>query len=191
MFCLFLFLFCLYSKTCLKRPLSKRQKKWFKRRSKVLQNASAILSNFINLPLVIKIFILSILHMFYCMCLSFLSMGSHHIAFCNDTCYPQNGMCVDTDENMRYYKSQYFKKKVSMSRKYHNHTLQTNPRHHEERKGNGLIISEKIMVIRITKEFVNEMQQLYIIAYQWKKTKNRPRRHMASKQRRFNADATP
>ena len=59
-----------YSKTHLKRPLKKKTKNCFSRpiidyrRSKVLQNAlrehSAILSTFIKLPFVIKIFVLSI-----------------------------------------------------------------------------------------------------------------------------------
>ena len=64
----------MYSKTCLKQPLKKKTKSWFSRpiiakcRSKVLQNAvlqnaarehSAILSTFIKLPFVFKIFVLS------------------------------------------------------------------------------------------------------------------------------------
>ena len=59
-----------YSKTCLKRPLKKKTKIGFQARlllicrSKVLQNAprehSAILSAFIKLPFVFKIFVLSI-----------------------------------------------------------------------------------------------------------------------------------
>ena len=60
-----------YSKTCVKRPLSIRQKTGFK--DQLLLNAgqkycrmlqgehSAILSTFIKLPIVIKIFVLSIL----------------------------------------------------------------------------------------------------------------------------------
>ena len=59
----------LYSKTCVKRPLSKRMTIGFQDqlsqcRSKVLQNAhgehSAILLTFIRLPFVIKAFVLSI-----------------------------------------------------------------------------------------------------------------------------------
>ena len=59
-----------YSKTCLMRPLKKKTKNWFSRliiaycRSNVLQNAprehSAILSTFIKLPFVYKIFVVSI-----------------------------------------------------------------------------------------------------------------------------------
>ena len=61
----------MYSKTCVKRPLSKSQKIGFQ--DKLLLNAgqkycrmlqkehSAILSTFIKLPFVIKIFVLSIL----------------------------------------------------------------------------------------------------------------------------------
>ena len=60
-----------YSKTCLKRPLKRRQKNWFSRpiiascKSKVLQNAllehSSILQYliFIKLPFVFKTFVLS------------------------------------------------------------------------------------------------------------------------------------
>ena len=60
----------LYSKTCVKRPLSKRQKICFQdqlslnagqKYCRMLQREhSAILSNFIKLPFVIKIFVLSI-----------------------------------------------------------------------------------------------------------------------------------
>ena len=59
----------MYSKTCVKRPLSKRQQMGFKTnfrlcRSKVLQNAqgehSAILSTYIKLSIVIKGFDLSV-----------------------------------------------------------------------------------------------------------------------------------
>ena len=59
-----------YSKTCLKRPLSKRSKIGFQDQSslnagqkycRMLQGEhSAILSTFIKLPFVIKIFVLSI-----------------------------------------------------------------------------------------------------------------------------------
>ena len=59
-----------YSKTCLKRPLKKKSKKWVVRpiiascRSKVLQNAPrghyVILLTFIKLPFVIKIFVVFI-----------------------------------------------------------------------------------------------------------------------------------
>ena len=60
---------CIYSKTCVKWPLSKRQKIGFQ--DQLLHNAgqkycrmlqgehSAILLNFIKLPFVIKIFVLS------------------------------------------------------------------------------------------------------------------------------------
>ena len=68
---------CTYSKTCVKRPLSKRAKIGFQdqlllnagqKRSKVLQNYcrilpsehSALLLTFMKLPLVMKIFVLSI-----------------------------------------------------------------------------------------------------------------------------------
>ena len=60
----------LYSKTCVKRPLSKRPKIGFQeqlslnagqRYCRMIQmEHSAILSTFINLPFVIKIFVLSI-----------------------------------------------------------------------------------------------------------------------------------
>ena len=69
-----------YSKTCVKRPLSKRQKMVFKTnyRLKLSLNAgqkycrmlqgehSAILSTFIKLPFVIKYFCVAILQRFYC-----------------------------------------------------------------------------------------------------------------------------
>ena len=61
----------MYSKTCVKRPLSKRQKIGFQDQislnagqkcCRMLQGEhSAILSTFIKLPFVIKIFVLSIL----------------------------------------------------------------------------------------------------------------------------------
>ena len=57
----------IYSKTCVKWPLSKDQKMFFKThyllmqvKTIVLQNASAILSTFIKLPIVFKTFVLSI-----------------------------------------------------------------------------------------------------------------------------------
>ena len=59
---------CIYSKTCVKRPLSKDQKLVLKTNYRLMQvkiNAecskhSAILSTLIKLPFVIKIFVLSI-----------------------------------------------------------------------------------------------------------------------------------
>ena len=57
---------CMYSKTCVKRPLSKRQKIDFQDQlslnagQKYCRMHSAILSTFIMLPLVIKSFVLSI-----------------------------------------------------------------------------------------------------------------------------------
>ena len=59
----------MYSKTCVKRPLSKRQKIGFQEQLslnagqkyfRMLQEHSAILSTFIKLPFVIKTFVLSI-----------------------------------------------------------------------------------------------------------------------------------
>ena len=63
------FLICVYSKICLKRPLKKKTNNWYPRpiiiRSKVLHNAprEAFCKNFefIKLPFVIKIFVLSII----------------------------------------------------------------------------------------------------------------------------------
>ena len=59
----------IYCKTCLKQPLKKKTKNWFFKtdyrlmQEKVLQNAprehSAILSIFIKLPFVFKIYVLS------------------------------------------------------------------------------------------------------------------------------------
>ena len=55
-----------YSKTCVKRPLSKDQKLVFKTNYRLMQvksiavEHSAILSTFIKLPIVMKIFLLSI-----------------------------------------------------------------------------------------------------------------------------------
>ena len=67
---------CHYSKTCVKRPLSKRQKIGFQdqlslnasqKYCRMLQwEHSAILSTFIKLPFAIKIFVLSILDRFHC-----------------------------------------------------------------------------------------------------------------------------
>ena len=56
---------CIYSKTCVKRPLSKRPKMVFKTNYRLMQvksiaECSTILSTFIKLPFVIKIFVLSI-----------------------------------------------------------------------------------------------------------------------------------
>ena len=62
----------MYSKTCVKRPISKRQKIGFQfnagqKYCRMLQvEHSAILSTFIKLPIVIKIFVLSIFEWFYC-----------------------------------------------------------------------------------------------------------------------------
>ena len=60
--------FCTYSKTCVKQPLSKRQKIGFHDQLSLnaghkylsIAEYSAILSTFIKLPFVIKIFVLSI-----------------------------------------------------------------------------------------------------------------------------------
>ena len=71
----------IYSKTCLKGPLSKRPKIGFQDRlSHVLQNAprghSAILSTLIKLPFVFKIFVLSIFELplkpGFTVCLSYI-----------------------------------------------------------------------------------------------------------------------
>ena len=54
---------CIYSKTCVKWPLSKRPKIGFKSNYHLMQvqgEHSAILSTFIKRPFVIKIFVLSI-----------------------------------------------------------------------------------------------------------------------------------
>ena len=69
-----------YSKTCVKRPLSKRPKVGFQeqlllnagqKQCRMLQGDSAILLTFIKLPFVIKIFVffyflVAVLHWFYC-----------------------------------------------------------------------------------------------------------------------------
>ena len=64
-----------YSKTCVKRPLSKRPQIGFQEQLSLMQvksitEHSAILSTCIKLPFVIKLFVLSILvvvlHRFYC-----------------------------------------------------------------------------------------------------------------------------
>ena len=77
-------LYNLYSKTCVKQPLSKRPKMFFQdglllnagqKYCRMLQREhSAILSTFIKLPFVIKTFVLSVFEWpfytgFYCFCI--------------------------------------------------------------------------------------------------------------------------